>query len=118
MNVIKPFDISKKVYVYRNLNKKCWSIKQHNLVVAYCDWLCLSDCVFKVSVKGRDKVLIEKRKNVHAYVIGYISDVVPCSNELSYNPYTYEWFYDVNTLQPIYNCYNVLFKSDFKAFYR
>ncbi len=89
-----------KVFVYRNLHKKCWSVKSRKTgrVIAHLDYLCLKMCDFKVSENGRQKVLLTKQKNVHAGVSGTISD--PDENEIctfkkvKYNPYKYSSFVD------------------------
>ena len=90
---------NRPVYVYKNLHKDCWSIKQHGLVKAHIPKdhaIGLWDCYFHVDVKGREKVLREKRKNVHAFVRGYISN--NCSpavlDEIYYNPYKAKTFVD------------------------
>lgn len=102
---IKEYDENKSVKVYKNLHKNCWSIKQKNLVVAYADVLYLKDCIFKVNEKGRQRVISEKRKNVHAYVIGKIVDFnVECIKKVTYNPYKYPFFYDVDDGNFLYNC--------------
>ena len=59
---------NRPVYVYKNLHKDCWSVKQHGLVKAHIPKnhsIGLWDCYFHVDVKGREKVLREKKKNVH-----------------------------------------------------
>ena len=64
---------NRPVYVYKNLHKDCWSIKQHGLVKAHVprsESVAMWDCYFHVDIKGREKVLREKRKNVHAFVCG------------------------------------------------
>ena len=63
---------AKPVFVYKNLHKDCWSVKQDGLVKLHTNDITLYDCEFKVSKVGRDRVLKEKRKNVHAGVRGYI----------------------------------------------
>lgn len=71
----------KKTYVYRNLHKKCYSVKKDGKVVRHADWVLLTadnvnnvvdmeTCGFTVSQKGRERVLREGRKNVHAYAFG------------------------------------------------
>ena len=50
-------DHSRKVYVYRNLHKTCWSIKQDGLVKAHCETIQLKDCEFRVGKKGRERVI-------------------------------------------------------------
>jgi hypothetical protein len=60
--------------------------------------------VFVVRKAGREKVLREKKKNVHAFVRGtWIKDLLvedapmildhrECSEEVTYNPYKYDSF--------------------------
>ena len=98
-------DYSKKVLVYKNLHRDCWSVKQDGLVKAHADEIEMWDCSFRVNQKGREKVLNEKRKNVHAGILGRISDVgttVMVGTEVTYNPYKYNSFVDKNTEYPIY----------------
>ena len=90
-----------KVVVYRNLHKKCWSIKDRKtgLVIEHRDMVHLISCLFKVSQKGRERVLREKCKNVHAGVWGTLSDAAPCFDnwiQVRYNPYHCGAFVDVN----------------------
>ena len=103
-------DHSKPVKVYRNLHKGCWSIKQNGLVKAHSDEVNLFDCNFLVNEKNRQKVIKEKRKNVHAFVKGYIWNtpfVMVHNGIASYNPYANNYFYDVNNLTPIHNAHFV-----------
>ena len=71
---------SVRVAVYFNLHKKVFSVKalqgpHKGRVVAHVARVTLRDAAFKVNESGRQRVLREKRKNVHAYVTGYISGV-------------------------------------------
>ena len=110
-------DFSKKVFVYKNLHRDCWSIKQGGLVKAHATELYLWDCAFQVNKKGRERVLAEKRKNVHAYIIGYLSDWVMGSwdainppdiqERVSYNPYLHETFVRTETKAPCFTALNV-----------
>jgi hypothetical protein len=67
-------DPSKKVRVYRNLHKNCFSVKQNGLVCCHTNQVTLSDCKFIVSKAGQKRVRDEKRKNVHAFVEGFVVD--------------------------------------------
>lgn len=62
--------------VYRNLNNGLISIAERSsgLVVAHCDSVTLRRVSFRVSAKGRQRVIDEGRKNVHAFVIGRVID--------------------------------------------
>ena len=51
--------------------------------------------MYKVSEKGRQRVLKEKRKNVHAHVVGYkckLKKEVVLGDQITYNPYYHSSF--------------------------
>ena len=96
-----------RVFVYFNLHRKCFSIKalegdRKGRVVAHSTTVLLEGCKFKVSEAGRQRVLREKRKNVHAGVTGTwinADRVESCyeflsmvGRQVSYNPYKYSSF--------------------------
>ncbi len=93
-----------KVFVYYNLHRKCWSVKalqgpSKGRVVAHTNNIVLSDCEFKVSESGRQRVLRDKKKNVHAGVVGFWTQLatlpkVSVSKTAHYNPYKYSTFVD------------------------
>ena len=100
-------DPDKPVEVYRNLHKKCWSVRQRGKVKLHTDYICLQNAEFKVSQKGRERVLREQRKNVHAFIKGFIVDAAEINKmedvmesydqdvewvDVSYNPYKYDSF--------------------------
>lgn len=94
----RSIDFNKKVMIYRNLHNGMFSVKQDGLVVAHVDSILLSRGMFKVNVAGRNRVLKEKKKNVHAFVIGHVDSVnvdIDVSNNkaVSYNPYKFGHFY-------------------------
>lgn len=96
-----------KVFVYRNLHKKCLSVRNTKTgkVVAYVDSITLSDCKFKVSEKGRQRVLDKRQKNVHAGVQGiWLHDeaITKTTKRIIYNPYKYATFVEEDTLRPCY----------------
>lgn len=69
-----PFDTTKKVEVYRNLHADLWSVRQDNLVVLHTNRILLKDVKFYVQPAGNAKVRRTGRKNVHAYVKGFLAD--------------------------------------------
>jgi len=82
----------RKVRVYFNLHRKCWSVQDAKTrrVIAHTPWIKLVDASFVVSQAGRARVLREQKKNVHAFVVGTIpgglrTDML--SDRVSYNPY-------------------------------
>ena len=104
-----------QVFVYYNLHSEKWSVKAldgefKGLVVAHCDSIELDNCRFKVSQKGRERVLKEKQKNIHAGITGdvirasgidfkkpvnILQDIIVIdlfSEEVTYNPYKYQQF--------------------------
>jgi len=98
--MINTYVPGQKVFVYFNLHKKLFSVRDHitGIVVGHTDMIALENVTFKVSEAGRQRVLREKRKNVHAGVMGIVKDF-PCPVAWStafYNPYKYESFVDIN----------------------
>jgi hypothetical protein len=118
--VVDFIDPNKKVRVYRNLHKKCFSVKQNNLVLVHTDHVTLRDCKFIVSKAGQKRVRDEGRKNVHAFVEGYVCATRKADNivdgaksdaELDagktswqkayYNPYTCDTFINQHDGSPL-----------------
>jgi hypothetical protein len=101
-------DVEKPVHVYKNLHKSCWSVRQSGIVVLHTNYICLRDCQLRVGVKGRERVLREKRKNVHAYVCGFFCNPketyagkLPFAwDVVEYNPYKYKSFVIKSTGEP------------------
>jgi hypothetical protein len=115
-----------KVKVYRNLRNGKWSVMDAKTrkVVAHATHLDLREVDFKVSQAGRDRVLKEKQKNVHAFAVGILeavqgtnrsgerigfnenklfsTDANPVDmyqkgfKEVRYNPYESPWFYGLS----------------------
>ena len=94
-----------RVFVYFNLHKKLWSVKalegpQKGRVVAHSHAVLLEGAMPKVSEAGRQRVLREKRKNVHAGIVGQLVPMgaegsfpgFPGGPEITYNPYKYAGF--------------------------
>lgn len=89
---------NQKVFVYFNLRKKVWSIKalsgpKKGKVIAHANEVVIQDPEFRVSEAGRQRVLRQKRKNVHAGVAGgliYYGRQLPIQTNgraVTYNPY-------------------------------
>jgi len=67
--------------VYRNLHKNCWSVKalsgpNRGRTVLHASFVAVEGADFYVSQKGRERVLREQKKNVHAGVFGRVSYAV------------------------------------------
>ena len=102
--------ISRRVFVYFNLHLKQWSVKclKTGRVIAHAHSVSLRDCTYRVSKRGRERVLLERRKNVHAGVVGTLialDGVAPSDLEtyqsVTYNPYKYETFVFKATELPV-----------------
>ena len=69
----RAVDYSRPVKVYRNLSKKCWSLKQGGVVVAHADQILMTSEKFTVNLKSRDRGLSEGKKYVHAFIVGFLA---------------------------------------------
>jgi hypothetical protein len=81
----------KKVRVYRNLQRNCWSVQHKGFVVAHATCVELNNVRFVVQQSGYERFLREGRKNVHAFVSGELVsldklDLKPNGIEVVYNP--------------------------------
>lgn len=111
-----PLVNGKQVKVYRNLTNKCLSVMQQGKVVGHAQLVRLTDVSFQVSQTGRDRCLREKRKNVHAFVVGKLQKadaIAEGSPQLSgikvnYNPYKADYFFKAKTGEPIYQAKSVV----------
>lgn len=93
-NLLKV-DLSKvdwdgRVKVYWNSTKKVFSvIGKRGIVIAHKNCIFLKDCRFVVREGGRQRVLKEKKKNVHAFVEGTIDKFKQKDIMCGYGPYKY-----------------------------
>lgn len=132
-----------KVFVYRNLNRSghMYSIKSlegisKGRVIGYAPRIVIENAELVVSQAGRERVLRQKRKNVHAGVVGELvmvsgwitrmhnskADFKYCNEEkfveqypmgmpIQYNPYLYRSFVNASTKQPIHKAQRVIFNG-------
>lgn len=85
----------KRVKVYRNLRNKCLSVMYKGIVIAHVSDIYLEDVTYQVRESGRQLVLKQKRKNVHAFVIGTVRrrpKTVIMDEYIFYNPYMNKTF--------------------------
>ena len=92
-------DYDKRLYVYWNLHKKTWSVRQSGKIVGHSDLIFLKDCRFLVGKAGQARVRREGKKNVHAGVSGYLAMYAEFYNVsvdrdcwVTYNPYKHDTF--------------------------
>jgi hypothetical protein len=92
-----------KVFVYFNLHKRVFSVKalegkDKGRVIGHRTSLAIDSPVFKVSEAGRQRVIRERRKNVHAGVVGFLTAPYDWKHEVVewtpvlYNPYVFPSF--------------------------
>lgn len=103
-----------RVEAYYNLHRKCLSYRPSGGRVRHAHTLLLNNVRFSVQPAGRAKVLLEKRKNVHAFVRGEVAfirnditeddgDITVGTMErhgyrpITYNPYKYDSFVYADT---------------------
>jgi hypothetical protein len=125
----KPEHVGRKVFVYFNLHKMVFSAKSiggadAGKVLFHTPTVELSDVQFKVSEAGRQRVLKEQRKNVHAGVVGTVSgfdaeikDIPEGYEEGTYNPYKYSSFVDKGTEEPLAESASVILSGK-RIFYK
>ena len=105
-----------RVEVYFNLHKYIWSVRscKTGRVILHTDKVHIDNPTFVVRKAGRERVLREGRKNVHAFVRGDITvfndfDYIKVGFDpdyldytlVSYNPYKFDTFVDVIDTRPV-----------------
>jgi hypothetical protein len=110
------------VQVYRNLNaQQLFSIRDRKtgLVLAHGDRFLVGDVTCKVREGGRQRVIKEGRKNVHAFLnciyLGECKLDVKHLDELYYDPYKHSTFINKRTFEPIETLHKAYFE-DGKAY--
>ena len=104
--------IGSKIRIYRNLNNGTMSIQVKDnkswKVVGHVTNAIVRDVRFHIQEGGRQRVIREQRKNVHAWgegiLIGQFSDSVVAPIALGYDPYTNATFVQRGTKNAIAKC--------------
>lgn len=99
-----------RVFVYRNLHKNQYSVRgPEGRIIDYTRDIILKNVKYCVGKKGRERVLREKRKNVHAGLRGEIIHYLTfCPEDLDdptkvmYDPYKYKTFVVLPSESPIF----------------
>lgn len=86
-----------KYYIYRNLRTGGFSIRFRGKVIVHAYTLIAENVEFKVNELGRQRVLKERQKNVHAFIVADKYEVkkypyltrgqIRILDEIDYNPY-------------------------------
>jgi len=96
-----------RVEVYFNLHKHVFSVRsaRSGRVILHTDRVHIRNPEFVVRQGGRQRVLREGKKNVHAFVRGeatYFSEKdCPTLDNVMYNPYKYDSFVKVIDKTPV-----------------
>ena len=125
--------------IYYNLHNHKWSIRHGcGLVIGHADGVVMTDVSPVVSEAGRQRVMEEKRKNVHAFLEGKVVSVlgfVPYKGReeppyhagmvlesfveefrpISYNPYKRGEFYYTDTDEPYLGSFYAFLDSSRKV---
>lgn len=95
----REIDFSRPVRIYKNLHNGLFSVQQNGLVRAHLKTFKLNQVTFSVNEAGRQRVINEKKKNVHAFILGMLQEVnapyeiKPYLVKIKYNPYLRGEFY-------------------------
>ena len=114
--------IGKKVEVYKNLHKDCWSIRLRGKVVHHCRKILIEEPKFVVQPGGRKRALKSGQRNVHAFVRGFVKEIGQEVDELSvelhdlkkvtYRPFAQPFFFEKDSSpelpMPVYRAKSVL----------
>lgn len=105
-----------RVAVYFNLHYHVFSLKERGksgLLLSHAGVCQLTDAVFEVERKGRERAIAQGRKNVHAYVVGILqsleweqltNETVRSLIELGYQRVTYNLHPD----HPLFYCKDMM----------
>lgn len=114
-----------RVAVYYNLHTGLWSIQSretgptYGRVIGHRKTVRIASPEFVVQPAGRERVRREKRKNVHAYVVGRLMDAEEPSaavdgdfERVFYNPYQCDTFVWWDTMEPVFRAYEAVLTPD------
>lgn len=117
-----------KAAVYWNIHKAKWSVAEYKSprvygrILRYEDTILMNECRAVVREGGRQRVIREKRKNVHAWVTGELFCVglgrpPNWTSIVTYNPYRAGHFHPVwRTDEPLEELGVVFFSKDGKLY--
>lgn len=110
-----------EVEVYRNLRKRCWSVRLNGKVIAHLQRLELSGgCRLMVNRSGRERVRRDKMKNVHAWIRGIVncsgSTFIGRGERVIYDPYRNDMFVLAEDGRPVFRSDAARFTADGNVF--
>jgi hypothetical protein len=117
MDSTQAVAIGRKVRVHFNLHTHLWSVTardgaERGRVIAHEPAFALTNATFVVSEAGRQRVLREKCRAVHAWVEGFVAPVTeltPNAVGFTYNPYRSGSFTRRDTFAPLETAARVWF---------
>lgn len=103
-----------RVFCYRNLHTGKISVRAldgeyKGRVIAHADIVQVAGAIFKVSEKGRQRVIKERQKNVHAGVQGELTWMVGATLR-----HPIEWVGDPENVQPVLDSDRVVGYNPYK----
>ena len=113
-----------KVEVYFNLHKRVFSVRscKTGRVIHHAKDVHIVNPKFVVREGGRQRVLRERKKNVHAFVRGdtywfeptlfHRYEDCPTLDTIGYNPYKYDSFVNVTDEAPVYKAFRAWLNVD------
>lgn len=114
----RSITVGDRVSIHLNLHRNDYAITAlegpyKGKVVAYAKCVSLQDVTFKVRENVRNRVREKGVKEVHAWVLGRLSDNLHGSEQMReayYNPYQVDTFVDRATKNPITQSLHMIFK--------
>jgi len=102
------------VWVHRNLQRKCYSVKHKNVLVAHCDFVVL-DCVeFRIWKGSQARARSHGQRNVHAFAVGILMphEIGMCQEPISYHYQRNDTFVSLLTSDPVLKAPRVELRKD------
>lgn len=115
-----PLGAAMRVFVYKNLHKGCYSVRDEatKRVILHTNRVLVKNAKLVVQQGGRQKVLNERRKNVHAGIRGELVDNAKSKlgelewTPVTYNPYKHKSFVYRSNGQPVHEAVLVLLNDE------
>ena len=112
--------LGKPVRIYRNLNnfRMSLQVKQGKswIVVGHVTEAVIQSVTFKVQESGRQRVLRDRQKNVHAWgqgtLVAQCDDAILATIDLAYDPYQNTSFVQRGTSHPIVACQYLVVRNN------
>ncbi|AXH46912.1 hypothetical protein I5G67_gp076 [Mycobacterium phage Aminay] len=111
-----PWLAGERVEVYRCRPRGDWSIRlPGGQVIGHADEVDLDEVEFRVQPAGRERARAEKRRNVHAYVVGRVGAGAHAGRPVTYRPAVDDTFVWLDTGEPVHRAAAVTLHADGSA---